>query len=205
MKRERVGYYGGTFDPPHLGHIILAAETQYHLELDTFYWIITPEPPHKKDRIITPVKQRLEMLELVAEEYGTFLISDVDVKRDPPHYAVDTVKILKNDHPSGELVYIIGEDSLRDLPDWHEPNQFISSIDQLAIVPRPHIITDLKEMDRILPGLSEKTVFIPEILLEISSSVIRKRVVNGAPFEHFLTGKVADYIRSNGLYLPDYG
>ena len=121
MKKKRVGYFGGTFDPPHLGHIILAAETLYLLELDTFYWIITPDPPHKTDRIITPVKHRLEMLRLVAEKYRKFLISDIDLQRDPPHYAADTVKILKNGNPSAELVYIIGEDSLRDLPEWHEP------------------------------------------------------------------------------------
>ncbi len=202
MKKERVGYFGGTFDPPHLGHFILAAETQYQLDLDAFWWIITPDPPHKKDRIITPVKHRLEMLQLVVEDFGRFFISEVDLKRDPPHYAADTVEILKKDNPSAELVYIIGEDSLKDLPDWHEPSRFINIVDQLAIIPRPQITTDLDQLERFMPGLSGKTVFITDIMLDISSSVIRRRVREGDPYEHFLTESVAEYIRSNGLYHP---
>ena len=200
MKKNRVGYFGGTFDPPHLGHIILAAEAKYFLGLDEFKWIVTPEPPHKKDRIITPVKYRLDMLKLVAAEMGIFEISEVDIQRDPPHYAVDTVEIIKEKNPSVELVYIIGEDSLKDLPNWHEPDRFISAIDQLAVAPRPGIKTDLDQLDREIPGLSEKTVIIPEIMVEISSSIVRERVREGAPFEHFLIDPVIDYINKNKLY-----
>ena len=200
MKKSRVGYFGGTFDPPHLGHIILAAEAKYFLGLDEFKWIVTPEPPHKKDRIITPVKYRLDMLKLVAAEMGIFEISEVDIQRDPPHYAVDTVEIIKEKNPSVELVYIIGEDSLKDLPNWHEPDRFISAIDQLAVAPRPGIKTDLDQLDREIPGLSEKTVIIPEIMVEISSSIVRERVREGAPFEHFLIDPVIDYINKNKLY-----
>jgi len=202
MSKARVGYFGGTFDPPHLGHIILAAEAKHYLGLDRFRWIITPEPPHKKDRIITPVHYRLEMLELVIEKLGMFEICEVDIQRDPPHYAADTVEILKRDYPSADLVYIIGEDSLKDLPDWYETKRFLSSIDQLAVAPRPEISTDLDQLDRVIPGISEKIIFIPKVMLEISSSVIRDRVRNGAPFEHFLIDSVADYIKMNKLYLP---
>jgi len=200
MKKSRVGYFGGTFDPPHLGHIILAAEAKYFLGLDEFKWIVTPEPPHKKDRIITPVKYRLEMLKLVAAEMGIFEISEVDIQRDPPHYAVDTVEIIKEKNPSVELVYIIGEDSLKDLPNWHEPDRFLTTIDQLAVAPRPGIKTDLDQLNRAIPGLSEKTVLIPEIMVEISSSIVRERVREGAPFEHFLIDPVIDYINKNKLY-----
>ena len=201
MSKTRIGYFGGTFDPPHLGHIILAAEAKHHLILDRMRWIITPEPPHKKNRIITPVNYRLDMLNLVVEKLGIFEISEVDLQRDPPHYAADTVEILKRENPSAELVYIIGEDSLKDLPDWHEPNRFLVSIDQLAVVPRPEISTDLGQLDRVLPGIAEKVKFIPDVLIEISSSVIRDRVSNGARFEHFLLDEVADYIKKNKLYL----
>lgn len=200
MKKTRVGYFGGTFDPPHLGHIILAAEAKYYLGLDEFKWIVTPEPPHKKDRIITPVNYRLEMLNLVAADMNMFEISRVDIQRDPPHYAVDTVEILKEENPSAELVYIIGEDSLKDLPNWHKPHRFLTTIDQLAVAPRPGIETDLDKLDQELPGLSEKTVFIPDIMVEISSSIVRERIREGAPFEHFLIHTVIDYIKKNKLY-----
>jgi len=202
MKKERVGYFGGTFDPPHLGHIILARETQFHLGLDAFWWILTPDPPHKKSRILTPVKQRLEMINLIVEEYGKFAICDVDLNRDPPHYAADTVEILKKQNPSMELVYIIGEDSLQDLPEWHDPSRFLDIVDQLAIAPRPRIATTMEELEKMLPGISSKVVFIPNVMLEISSSVIRERVRDGNPYEHFLTVSVSDYIRSNDLYCP---
>jgi len=202
MRKTRIGYFGGTFDPPHLGHIILAAEAKHYLGLDKFRWIITPEPPHKKERIISPVHYRLEMLKLVIGKLGMFEICEIDLQRDPPHFAADTVEILKREDPSSDLVYIIGEDSLRDLPDWYETNRFLTNIDQLAVVPRPEISTDLAQLNQAIPGISEITIFIPNVMLEISSSVIRKRVREGAPFEHFLIDSVADYIKANNLYLP---
>jgi len=201
MSGSRIGYFGGTFDPPHLGHIILAAEAKHFLELDKIRWIITPEPPHKKNRIITPVEHRLKMLNLVIANWGIFEICVVDIQRDPPHYAADTVEILKNEHPSQDLVYIIGEDSLRDLPKWHDTDRFIATIDELAVASRPEISTDLNELEMALPGISEKTVFIPNVILEISSSLIRGRVREGAPFEHFLPSIVTEYIKKNKLYL----
>lgn len=203
MKKDRVGYFGGTFDPPHLGHIILANEAKHYLGLDEFRWIITPEPPHKKDRIITPVKYRLEMLKLVVADQGMFEISGVDIQRDSPHYAADTVEILKNEHPLEELVYIIGEDSLKDLPDWHETSRFLSTIDQLAVAPRPEVSIDLNQLERLMPDLSDKLIFIPDVMIEISSRVIRERVRDGAPFEHYLIDSVAEYIKKNQLYLPE--
>jgi len=201
VKNPRVGYFGGTFDPPHLGHIILAVEAKYYLGLDEFKWIVTPEPPHKKGRSITPVKYRLDMLKQVVADQMMFEISEVDIQRVPPHYAADTVEILKNQQPSAELVYIIGEDSLRDLSDWYETSRFISAIDQLAIAPRPEVSVDLDQLERMLPGLSDKIIFIPDVMIDISSSLIRERVREGAPFEHFLIDSVAEYIKMNQLYL----
>jgi len=200
MSKTRIGYFGGTFDPPHLGHIILAAEAKHFLGLDRFRWIITPEPPHKTDRTISSIHYRLEMLKLVGAKLGLNEICDVDIQRNPPHYAADTVAILKKENPSADLVYIIGEDSLKDLPDWYETNQLLTNIDQLAVAPRPEISTDLDQLDRLMPGISEKIIFIPEVMVEISSSVIRERVRDGDPFEHFLIDSVVDYIHKNKLY-----
>lgn len=201
MSPERIGYFGGTFDPPHLGHIILAAEAKHFLRLDEFKWIITPEPPHKKKLTISPVENRLEMLRIVIGNWEMFEICKVDIQRDPPHYAADTVGILKELNPEDDLVYIIGEDSLRDLPKWHDINRFIATIDELAVAPRPEITTDMDELEKLLPGISEKTTFIPNVMLEISSSVIRQRVREGTPYEHFLIDSVTEYIKEMKLYL----
>lgn len=196
----RIGYFGGTFDPPHLGHCILALEALFQLKLDTLQWILTPAPPHKKNRSITPLNHRLEMLKHIVDRYPVIEISQVDLRRDPPHYAADTVEILKRDNPTAKIIYIIGEDSLRDMPDWFEPARFLAAIDQLAVAPRPEVNTDLRELDQVLPGIKDKTVFISGVMLEISSSVIRERINQQAPYEHFLPDEVAAYIKNNSVY-----
>ena len=197
---HRVGYLGGTFDPPHLGHAIIAREAFLQLNLDAVMWLITPNPPHKKDREITPVQYRLDMLELATGKYDEFSTSSVDLERSPPYYAAGTVEIIKNNKPDRDLVYIIGEDSLQDLPEWYEPELFLATIDELAVAPRPGFSTDLEVLGKKLPGLQEKVVFLAEVMVEISSSLIRERIKGGIPYDHFLLQDIADYIKKNGLY-----
>jgi len=196
----RIGYFGGTFDPPHLGHEILAMETICQLKLDSVKWLITPDPPHKSDREIISIDSRLEMLKLVTSKYDEFSISTVDLERSPPYYAADTARIIKEQRPDDELVYIIGEDSLRDLPGWYKPEALLAHIDQLAVAPRPGFETKLDELEDKLPGLSDKTVFLSGISMEISSSLIRRRILDGTRYEHFLSQEIVMYIRENGLY-----
>lgn len=197
---QKIGYFGGTFDPPHLGHVILAREALYQLNLDAVMWLITPDPPHKIDREITPLQHRLEMLELVTDRYEEFSISEIDLQRTPPYYAADTAEIIKTQKPGVDLVYIIGEDSLEDLPGWYQPNRLLNTIDLLAVSPRPGFNPDLAALEKELPGLIRKTVFLANVMVEISSSIIRKRVREGNHYDHFLIREVADYIYSNHLY-----
>jgi nicotinate-nucleotide adenylyltransferase len=196
----KVGYFGGTFDPPHIGHIILSVETMYQLELNDLYWILTPDPPHKNDQPLTPVQARLEMLELIQSKYPELKLSYVDLNRKPPHYAADTVEILKNENPSWKLVYLIGEDSLCDLPDWHEPKRFLQNVDLLAVTPRPFIKADLNTLETTLPGIKKKVVHISGTLIQVSSSGIRQRIRINEPFSHYLTPEVYQYILDNNLY-----
>lgn len=201
MKDSRmIGCFGGTFDPPHLGHEMLAREALIQLKLDAVMWLITPDPPHKTDREITPVQARLEMLKIVTGRYDGFAISAVDLQRSPPYYAADTAEIIKDQQPGTGLVYIIGEDSLQDLPGWYQPERFLSAIDKLAVAPRPGFNTDLAVLGGKLPGLVAKTVFLKDIMVEISSSLIRDRIRRGEAYDHFLYQGVADYIENNHLY-----
>lgn len=200
INRSKVGYLGGTFDPPHLGHAILAGEALCQLGLDEVMWLITPDPPHKLGREITPVRTRLEMLRLVTSRYDRFSISEVDLERDPPYYAADTVEILKNQQPGMELVYIIGEDSLDDLPKWYQPERFLAAIDQLAVAPRPGFNANLDALDKKLTGLQAKTVYLANVMVEISSSLIRARIGQRSHFQHFLAQEVAEYIEKYSLY-----
>lgn len=198
--RQSFGYLGGTFDPPHLGHEMLAREALNQLNLDAVMWLITPDPPHKTDREITPVTSRLDMVNLVANRNEKFSISEVDLQRPPPHFAVDTVEIIKGQYPDLELVYIIGEDSLRDLPGWYQPERFLAAIDHLAVAPRPGFRTDREALDGKLAGLKEKTTYLSDIMVEISSSLIRERIRSGGEYDHFLADDVAEYILKHHLY-----
>lgn len=196
----KIGYFGGTFDPPHLGHIILAAEVFYQLELDSLKWILTPFPPHKNNLPITPVEVRLEMLKLAVGKHPDFEISLVDLNRDPPHYAADTVEILRAENPTSKLIYLIGEDSLVDLPDWYAPTRFLANVDQLVVALRPQINSDLTKLESSLPALREKIYYLSDAMLQISSSFIRERIKNNGPVRHLLDPEVYQYLDENNLY-----
>ena len=104
----RLGIFGGTFDPPHLGHLILAAEALDQLQLERVLWVLTPEPPHKQGQDRQSLDDRLEMLHIAISEYPEFLLSRVDIDRPSPLYAVDTVRLLAGQYPGSELIYLIG-------------------------------------------------------------------------------------------------
>lgn len=195
-----IGIFGGTFDPPHVGHFILAAEFLDQLGLDRVYWVLTPNPPHKPDRTITPVNLREKMLRLILDEDPHFVLSRVDIDRPPPHFAADTVKIFRDNHPNCELTYLIGEDSLRDLPVWERPQQLIDRIDHLGVYSRPGVDPDLVEITDEIKGLSEKMVRISEPLIQISSSEIRRRIREGKPYRYFLPVAVYSFIKEHDLY-----
>ena len=114
----RLGIFGGTFDPPHLGHLILAEEARYQLNLDRILWLLPPVSPLKTDAVISPLEQRLELLEAALQDNPYFEVSRIDIDRPQPHYAFESVKILKDEYPGEQLVYLIGGDSLEDLPSW---------------------------------------------------------------------------------------
>jgi nicotinate-nucleotide adenylyltransferase len=199
-ENSRIGYFGGTFDPPHLGHLILAREASYQLDLDLVRWILTPDPPHKTDQQITPLKVRLAMLKLITDPYPDFEISTIDIDRDAPHFAADTVEIIKSREPLSELIYIIGEDSLRDLADWRDTERFITNIDQLAVAPRPGINIEKSDLEQLVPLLSDKVVYLKNVQVEISSSRIRSRMRNNAPYQHFLPIKISKFIEKKMVY-----
>ena len=200
MRKKRVAFFGGTFNPPHLGHEILAQEACYQLGLDSLQWLVTPDPPHKKEAAIAPIQHRLEMLDRIVKSVPYFDISRLDLDRPAPHYAADSVEIARGQFPDCEIIYLLGEDSLQDLPGWHQPTRFLEALDQLAVAPRPGVQADLAGLEGRLPGISQKIVFLQGVVLEISSSLIRERIRQRAPFRHFLDAEVADYLDDNKLY-----
>lgn len=197
----RLGVFGGTFDPPHLAHLILAAEAQAQLNLAKVLWVLTPNPPHKQGETVSPPPVRLHMLAAALASDPGFELSRVDIERPPPHFAVDTLHLLKDQHAGAELIYLMGGDSLRDLPTWHRPRAFVQTCDGIAVLLRPGPAPDLEALEAVLPGLRGKVAFIHAPMMEISSSQIRQRVREGRPVRYFLPPAVFELIEAERLYL----
>jgi nicotinate-nucleotide adenylyltransferase len=196
----RLGIFGGTFDPPHLGHLILAEEARYQLALDSVLWVLTPHPPHKQEQSITPLSDRLELLLAAIYRNPSYKLSRVELDRQPPHYALDTIRLLGIRNPGAELIYLMGGDSLRDLPKWHSPLEFVAACHSLGIMRRPGDQIDLERLESQIPGINHKLHFVDTPLLDIASSQIRQRIRTGKPFRYFLPEAVYQLIQKNQLY-----
>ena len=197
---DRIGLFGGTFDPPHLGHLILASEAQTQLELTRLLWILTPDPPHKQDQVITPTEHRLAMVKLAIQDNPSFELSRVELDRPGPHFTLDTVHIIAGQNPDAEIVPIIGGDSLRDLPTWHEPKELLYACHWVGVMRRPSDEANLEALEHELPGISSKVHYVDAPLLEIASRDIRSRIAHGESVRYYIPKAVYEYIEEHHLY-----
>ena len=197
----KLGLFGGTFDPPHIGHLVLASEAYDQLGLDRVLWILTHYPPHKIGQPIMPLAERLNMLQAAIDNDPAFELSRVDIDRPPPHFAVDTVRLIREQYPRDKLVYLMGGDSLMDLPEWHNPHEFILACDELGVMHRPDETVNMDALEARLPGLTTRVRFMQAPLLEISSSQIRQKITHKKPYRYFLPEAVFRLIRERYLYL----
>jgi nicotinate-nucleotide adenylyltransferase len=196
----RLGIFGGTFDPPHLGHLILAAEASAQLGLERVLWVLTPYPPHKVNQPITSLEDRLDLLMAALDDDPAFELSRVDIDRPAPHYAVDTLGLLREQYPQAMLVYLMGGDSLVDLPLWHRPGDFVHSCDEIAVMLRRGHAMNLDILEARLPGLRARARLVRAPLLEISSSDVRRRIARGQPFRYLITDSVYQLVNNRHLY-----
>lgn len=195
----RLGVFGGTFDPIHLAHLVLAEQAREQLNLDRVLFIPAAAPPHKIGRSISPAKTRLEMVELAVAGHPQFAVSDIEIKRTGPSYTVDTLRSLCVQYPAAALFLLLGGDSLVDFPTWREPKQILE-LASLAVVKRegspiPDLPADW-EMD-----LSNRLHFIQAPLLAISGTDLRRRVREGRSIRYLVPAAVAAFIESQRLYL----
>jgi nicotinate-nucleotide adenylyltransferase len=195
-----IGVFGGTFDPPHLGHLILAESGRQALGLDKVLWVVTAQPPHKPNENRTPVEIRLEMVAAATHGNEAFQISRVDVDRPPPHYAVDTLRLLAAAQPGARFAYLVGEDSLRDLPIWHKPQQLVLACDVIGVMERSGAEPDLADLEAVLPGLSARVRFFRAPIIDIASRDLRRRVQSGESIRYLVPEGVEQIIRRDGLY-----
>ena len=200
MSRERLGIFGGTFDPPHIGHLILAAEACKQLGLDCLLWVLTPVSPFKSDQAITSLEHRLAMVQHAIADNPNFELSRLELELPAPYYTVDTIQRLSDRHPTAEIIVVIGGDSLRDLPRWHRPVDLVSACHAIGVMRRPSDSVNLSALERQIPGTQAKVRFVDAPLLEISSSDIRRRIREKLSFRYYLSPPVYEYIRKNKLY-----
>jgi nicotinate-nucleotide adenylyltransferase len=198
---QRIGIFGGTFDPPHLGHLILASEARSKLQLDRLLWVLTPIPPHKPDQPISPLEDRLAMLKLALADEPEFELSTVDMDRPGPQYTLDTIKLLAQKYPGAELIPLIGGDSLHDLPTWHEPRELVAACHEIAVMRRLGDSIDLSQLEKQIPGITAKVRFVEAPLLEIASHEIRQRAAGSLPFRYYVLPSVYHYIIEHKLYM----
>ena len=155
LNGRRIGILGGTFDPIHIGHLILAEEAWFQLRLDRIYLAPAGNPPHKRGRRMAPVEDRLCMAELATADVDYALISRIDADRPGPHYTSDLVRLLQQQvGPGTDIYFLMGMDSLRDLPTWHEA-QWLVEHARLAALSRHDVELDWEALEAALPGRTQ--------------------------------------------------
>lgn len=196
----RLGVFSGTFDPPHLGHLILAVEARWQLQLDRVLWVLTPVSPFKTDQEIGTVEQRLILLEALMALDPAFEISRVEIDRPAPQYTVDTLRLLREQYVQTTMIYLVGGDAVAELPRWYRPQELVAIADEIGVMRRPSDELDLERLWKTFPDLKRKLRFVDAPLLEISSSDIRRRIREGKPYRFFLPEPVAEIIEQRGYY-----
>ncbi len=197
---ERLGVYGGTFDPIHTGHLIVAEEARHVLMLDKVLFVPARISPLKQGLQAGAIDHRLEMVRLAIAGNPHFVLSHIDVSRRGPSFTVETLGMLTEALPGTELFFIMGMDSLMTFHHWRNP-QGILDMAKIAVVTRPGCEIQIQEAYQVLPPLQERCIFIDTLQIGISSTDIRERLHVGRPICYQVPADVEEYIRDHRLYL----
>ncbi|MBA7650469.1 Nicotinate-nucleotide adenylyltransferase [subsurface metagenome] len=197
-----IGVLGGTFDPIHNGHLIVAEEARARVNLAETLFVPAGQPWLKTDRPISAVEHRVEMVRLAIADKPYFKLSTVDIDRAGASYTIDTIADLQGQiGAEDELFLILGWDSLAELPQWHEPSQLITMC-RLVVVPRPgYPRPKLKKLEASIPGISQRVMVMDGPEIDISASLVRERVVKGLYVRHLVPEPVNRYIKQHKLYV----
>jgi nicotinate-nucleotide adenylyltransferase len=206
----RVGILGGTFDPVHYGHLVIAEEVREALGLDRVLFVPAPRPPHKLDEEVAPIADRVAMVALAIAANPSFAISEIELGRDGPSYTVDTLAELALEAArqgvARELFFIISVEALAEIRSWHEPERLFE-LARLAVVPRPGApLPDPALLAAMLPGGSAsagRVACVQTVPLAHSSSDVRARATSGRSIRYLVPPAVEAYIRDHRLYRSD--
>ncbi len=198
----KIGVLGGTFDPIHNGHIIVAEETGARLDLAEVLFVPAGQPWLKEDSSILAAEHRVQMIRLAIAEQPYFKLSTMEIERAGFSYTVDTITELQAQLGTGdEFFFILGWDNLAQLPLWKEPSRLIK-VCRLVAVPRPgYSLPDLNSLEAAIPGLSQRLILLEKPEVDIDATEIRNRVAQGLSIGHLVPEPVAEYIAQHKLYL----
>jgi nicotinate-nucleotide adenylyltransferase len=191
----RLGVFGGTFDPPHVGHVSLTRELQESGALDEILWIPVGVPPHKPVNPLTSPKLRMEMVRAAIDGCAHQSVSDSELLREGPSYTVETLRALRSECPEATPVLIIGSDQFAELAGWHEAEEVVRLAD-VCVLPRGGV-----ELATVLPPLSVVWSVADVSPVDVSSSGVRRRVREGRPYRHLVPAGVAYIIERESLYV----
>jgi nicotinate-nucleotide adenylyltransferase len=194
---HRLGFFGGTFDPPHVGHVQVATDVADALRLDRLLWMPAGVPPHKEHSLVSSADVRLEMTCAAADVDSRFVASDLEVRRDGPSFTVDTLRSLAADHREARLFLVLGADQVRTFETlWKSPTEILR-LATLAIMDRDG--EDARTVAPLLPGM-ERSIHVPVTRVDVSSTRIRALVARGSDISGLVPAAVAGIIRREGLY-----
>lgn len=196
----RIGVFGGTFDPPHVGHLWLATTAADAMGLNRVLFMPAAQPPHKGERLVTRAADRLLLTRLAIQGDPLFALSGLEMERPGPSYTLDSVLELKRLHPEDELMLVMAADSLAQIDTWHEPDRLLDEIEWI-VGPRPG--ADPPDHERLQERFGSRASRIHPIAgpsLAVSSSEIRRRVAAGQTIRYLVPRDVEELIIERGLY-----
>jgi nicotinate-nucleotide adenylyltransferase len=199
--QQILGLLGGTFDPIHTGHLVIAQIAQDALQLDRVLFVPAGKPPHKQGQFTTPAAHRQKMVELALADNPGFALCTVDLERPGPHFSVDMLAIVRARYglTPDEVFFIIGGDSLAELPTWYQPAQLIEGC-RLVALHRPGYQPDVQAIEQALPGLSARLTWLPSPMIDLASTHIRTAVAQGHNLRYQVPEAVRLYIEQHQLY-----
>ena len=199
-----IGVLGGTFDPIHMGHLIIAEEVRVRLDLDEVLFVPAGQPWLKLNNAnaISPPRHRLEMVRLAIADEPAYRLSTMEIDRPGPSYTVDTMAELSGQvEAEGKLYFILGWDNLNQLPKWHQPQRLVELCRLVPVRRVGFASPDLDALEAAIPGLAQSLVMLDTPQIEISASEIRARMARGLSIHQLVPEAVERYIIEHGLYL----
>ncbi|HEY0150779.1 MAG TPA: nicotinate-nucleotide adenylyltransferase [Longimicrobium sp.] len=187
----RIGVFGGTFDPPHLGHLVVASDACEALGLGRVLWIPSAVPPHKLATVQASATARLEMVRAAVEGDPRFEADDVELRREGPSYTVDTLRELATRHPGDELVLLIGADNLREIPGWREPGEILR-LARVAVLSR--------DGAGVPPDAPIPATSVAVTRVDVSATEVRRRAAAGETIRYLVPDAVRALVERRGLY-----